>query len=472
MNYTFSSGTEEQQTLWERAVGLLLHLPEEGLPLDITVSFDDPSEIAQTSFAETTWAYDSVDSTTKVRNDAPGFGNVDEALIAEAARLGLTYDAHQHFNETAVHELGHSAFAALPEASRLAIAALFGAESDDDAELSPPGSEWQDRIIEAIAETFKEAFLPARYRVFPNRTNIKLSYAHYAAFRRIFREGVPEMGGTLEPGETEVPKYSFDLARQGGERNQASFLVAEGELDEIDGGGGFAKTLSTASPAWAGLKVPIGLESFLNIKGVWLRQGLSYIFEWELPESLFDPANYGAPSDVANGMRFILWQKEIPTGFGGATRFLVDISITHQPGASGAALDPKWIVRYFAGDPEKDHQELEVLPPYKLSVTFPIDSFFTNQRICEGDIYRAATFQGFYYAIANSNEITAKELSITHQQLREAVVDPWLPTWPLVASRCPQGTGSPIEVPAGRTRAFGARAGRVPSRGRILGARV
>lgn len=195
MNITFTNGTARQQGLWIEAINSMLNLPSDAMPLTMTVEFVASLEGANaTSFAETLWEYGSTSGTIKVRNDAPGFGDLDAGLIGEAAGMGLTYDARLHFHETAIHETGHAVFASLSEARRLEIVALFGLTTDNPAVLQPSGKPWQRRIGESIAETFKEAFLPQRNRVFPNRTDHRLSYSKYPEFRRIVREGIEEMG--------------------------------------------------------------------------------------------------------------------------------------------------------------------------------------------------------------------------------------------------------------------------------------
>lgn len=215
MIFNFVNGTAIQKALWEEAIGLLLNLPGEALPLTASIEFvPSLSGANATSFAETIWAYDSATGMMRIRNDAPGFGDLDASLIAEAAGMGLHYDATVHFHETAAHETGHAVFAAISHGRRLEIAGLFGVDTDDPAVLQPSGKEWQDRIGEGIAETFKEAFLPSRYRVFPNRTNHKISYSEYPRFRRIIREGLEEMEGSGEgeaPAGTPVPAYHLDV---------------------------------------------------------------------------------------------------------------------------------------------------------------------------------------------------------------------------------------------------------------------
>jgi hypothetical protein len=216
MKYEFANGNTTQKGMWEEAISHLLHLPQDALPLTINVSFVDPSTLVGgghlIDLAVTTWTYGSTEAETKVRNDSPGFGEARQSLEAEAAGLGLVFNPERFYLETAIHELGHAAFASLPESKRIAIAQMFGAQSDDLGELDPSGAGWQDKIIEGIAETFKEAFLPRRFRVFPNRTKRKIPYHEYPRFRELFRQAVPEIGSEEEG----VPGYNFNIFRRGG----------------------------------------------------------------------------------------------------------------------------------------------------------------------------------------------------------------------------------------------------------------
>jgi hypothetical protein len=198
--FTFTNGNARQKSMWTEAVKHLLNLPEKAVPLSIDVTFVDPSEVAsgENDFASTNSTYDSTEATQKVRDDAPGFGDLRDSIIAEAAALGLPFSPERFYLETSIHELGHALFSSLPQAARVQIAAMFGASSDDPDELSPPGSKWPNRIIEGIAETFKEAFLPRQFRVFPNRTNRHITYDKFPAFRALFRKGaedIPSVGG-------------------------------------------------------------------------------------------------------------------------------------------------------------------------------------------------------------------------------------------------------------------------------------
>lgn len=190
MNVTFVGATKRQRELWLTALHNLIGLPFEKIPLTTTVEFVDPSELVghgHTDLAQTFADYDSTDSTIKVRNDAPEFAGADKSLEALAAQMGLKYSAELHFHETAVHETGHAYFAALTEDLRLKVMAMFGLKTDDPDVVYDPDKVWQNRVGEGMAETFKEAYLPRRFRVFPNRTNRRISYKDFPAFRDLFR---------------------------------------------------------------------------------------------------------------------------------------------------------------------------------------------------------------------------------------------------------------------------------------------
>jgi hypothetical protein len=190
MNVDFANGSNTQKQRYLAALHHLLNYPFDEIPLSLEVIFEDPANVGgldHTDMAITTSEYGSTSGVTRVRDDAPGFGSLRKSLEAEVAKAGVPYSVEKMYAEVAVHELGHLFFSALPESRRIAVAKLFGAESDDHDELRPPGSKWQNRISEGIAETFKEAFLPRRYRVLGNRTNKSIPYSRYPDFRALFR---------------------------------------------------------------------------------------------------------------------------------------------------------------------------------------------------------------------------------------------------------------------------------------------
>jgi len=207
--YEFLNGTDEQKRLWAEAIDHFLTLPKDALPLSLEIQFVDPSELpsGHTDLAATTYSYGSSNSSTVVRNDAPGFGNQRQTLEALAQSMGLEFSVEKFYMETAAHELGHALYAALSEEKRVQIAEMFGATSDSPEELQPEGTDWRDHISEGIAETFKEAFLPRRYRVFPNRTNKRIPYHQFPEFRSLWRQAVPAIEA---PGGYDLNIFEID----------------------------------------------------------------------------------------------------------------------------------------------------------------------------------------------------------------------------------------------------------------------
>lgn len=192
MEFDFANGSERQKDLWREGARHLLSIPFADLPLAVKVSFEDPSTFdgKHTDLAITKWTFGSTDSTMEVRGDFPEFddyGGKLKSLIAEAAGMGLTFSHERFAIEVSAHELGHALFASLPKAVRVAIVRMFGGTSDDPEAINSEDVPWQQRIVEGIAETFKEAFLPAAYRVFPNRTQVRIPYSQYPKFRRLIR---------------------------------------------------------------------------------------------------------------------------------------------------------------------------------------------------------------------------------------------------------------------------------------------
>lgn len=183
MDLTFVNGNDLQKSACLSVAHGLINLPFDSIPLTITVEFvRDPLPSEHNEFAATTWSYGSFSARMKIAAIAPGWPEPWRGV--------------QFLQEVFAHELGHALYAALPKSSRVAIAQMFGANTDLIEVLNPSSSGWEDRIMEGIAETFKDAFLPPRMRRYFNRTNRRLSIAQYRQFRAIFRDGV--VGQNLE----------------------------------------------------------------------------------------------------------------------------------------------------------------------------------------------------------------------------------------------------------------------------------
>jgi hypothetical protein len=166
------------------------------------------------------------------RNDAPHFQNG-----AAAAH----YDITRFYYETVIHELGHVFSFAMNDTGRNLLSRLWGVENTSEAWF-PTSLSWADRAGEAIAETFKEAFLPADMREYANRTNRPLRYSYMPFFRAIFRNAVTDdmlrdtesmmdippgtlgsvpldppigVGGVGDDGGIDIPAYDLDLFGEG-----------------------------------------------------------------------------------------------------------------------------------------------------------------------------------------------------------------------------------------------------------------
>lgn len=165
----------------------------------------------------------------KFRNDAPHFQN--GAAVAH-------FDVSKFYEETVIHELGHVLSFSLNEVAQTLLSRLFQVSGPD--EWFPPSALWGDRPGEAIAETFKDAFMPQSAREYSNRTNIRLNYPFFPLFRAIFRHAVTsdllsgaesllslppgDLGappastvgtGESDPDALDVPAYDLDMLRFG-----------------------------------------------------------------------------------------------------------------------------------------------------------------------------------------------------------------------------------------------------------------
>jgi hypothetical protein len=172
----FKNGTNVQKELVREALAELLHFPLDSIGLsewEIEFVADPDEGKSHNEFAITTYTYNSGEAVTRIRQDAPHFPE--------------PWGGARFFKETVIHEFAHAVYANLAPGTRLQVAEMFGATTDDPKVIGNPAKLWEERVVEGIAETFKDAFLPQRFRRYANRTKRHLSLLRYQEFRELFR---------------------------------------------------------------------------------------------------------------------------------------------------------------------------------------------------------------------------------------------------------------------------------------------
>lgn len=176
--FTYSSSVNGQQQQWfQEAISRLDHtFPASQLPLKITVkTVPEPPCVGHNDYMCTQTL-----STDGVVTDIQIF--IREGAETQAvARQATTDLAHAFFMEAVVHEFGHVltfTYLALDDAAREEMAGWFiwrgeggttrHGELDD---WNPTDKKWESRIQEAVAEWFKDLYMPRKYRAYDNRTD-------------------------------------------------------------------------------------------------------------------------------------------------------------------------------------------------------------------------------------------------------------------------------------------------------------
>lgn len=198
MEVNFVNGAGEQHEVFSSVLGSLLHLDLDDFDLTLNVEFvADPSPGLHNEFAYTESS--GGDADIRIRSDFPAFAPVQ------------IWGSTRFANEVVAHELGHALLGRLTDNAREQIASMFDTTPDD---WNSGG--WEDRPLEGIVETFKDAFLPAALREFFNRTNHKIPIHQYPAFRALWRQELSNAGAT-DPVTGDpmlgVPAYSLDALR-------------------------------------------------------------------------------------------------------------------------------------------------------------------------------------------------------------------------------------------------------------------
>lgn len=231
MELNFVNGTSLQKTACRTVANNLLNFPSDAIPLNLTIEFvSDPNPALHNEFATTSYSYGSSSATIKLSSKLPNWP-------------GDPWRGVRFLQETFAHELGHAVFAALPKAVRVEIAQMFGAESDSLSEINASGLAWGNRVIEGIAETFKDAFLPRRLRKYANRTQKLLSISRYPEFRSAIRDGLTQGNLTfLAPDGTDAYSENGDF---GGGLYSGSYEIpgSAGGTSRYEGNGLYMQTV-------------------------------------------------------------------------------------------------------------------------------------------------------------------------------------------------------------------------------------
>lgn len=435
MDLTFINATVLQEQACRTVAHNLLNLPFESIALELTVEFiPDPDPAKHNEFAITEYTYDSTTAITKIAERAPNWPE--------------PWTGVKFLQETFAHELGHALYAALPKARRVAIAQMFGADSDDELELQPPGSDWEDRYIEGIAETFKDAFLPRLYRRYANRTHHAIDYKDFPAFRSLWRQAAQEVGLTLPPGNIAVPTYTAqDLFTQG----HPHLTESEGELftgsylpGTLDREGIWTTVYGTqgSGPPYHNSH----LFGTAEPPSIWVKEGTFLGFSFELDPSYYIYPPYFLPevllsqyNDFSIQWRFFGYPNL--TGFGSPIKiFDGQWATTLMPGklvneiSEAEFAEPNWLLFRDARGTDP--------PPNKISGGITVSSAqFKRTRICKGVKYCGVRFQAQAAIVLTQEDPENDE---TNEALRQQIFYPWLPTLKFEQKGCAATPGAPI----------------------------
>lgn len=175
MNLTFVNGTGQQRQWCQDTIDDSLI---DWSPIAMTVRVEfvaDPTTYSHNEYAATQTDPANTTAYVRIRQDL-GDTNTDKAL----------------FEDVFHHELGHGFLDLYVSADLYPdLAALFvrdGQAGTMDNWSASPGDTWEDRIVEATTETFKDVFLGVHRKFGPdsNRTNWKLPRANLNAWLALY----------------------------------------------------------------------------------------------------------------------------------------------------------------------------------------------------------------------------------------------------------------------------------------------
>lgn len=124
---------------------------------------------------------------------------------SQSFNAGVRDDPKAFFMESAVHEYAHAlmhVYYARSDGEKADICTWFKHKNSGKVgtleDWSPENGEWEDRIEEAIAEFFKDVYMPEQFRYFQQRTNWQFQKSYFSAFLNMVE------GQLCPPDPTEV----------------------------------------------------------------------------------------------------------------------------------------------------------------------------------------------------------------------------------------------------------------------------
>lgn len=203
MDITYDSSLSAQQRQWFKDGVSRLSYPLDSVAATVTVEAVPEPTTPGHQDAMCTLDEGGGVFTIQVRDNLD-----DPDAPINAGRQG---DLKLLFQESAAHEVGHVVAISNIDSDPLktTVAAMFvkhGATGEGVAEGTladwSPDAPWEDRIEEAVAEVFKDSFLPPTARQTDNQTNWELKPGSFDAFMAIL---LPATGGGTVAQVHELP---------------------------------------------------------------------------------------------------------------------------------------------------------------------------------------------------------------------------------------------------------------------------
>jgi len=212
MNIEIVGATANQMTLTERALDVFEY-PVDELSTAVTIAFVvEPSYPGTEEFAAAT-QIDSNEWLIEVRSNLDQLGRDPEGI----------YEGPEFFMETIIHEMGHviaGIFLDTQEKRAMAVDCFLRHVQQPGYPSVPTmahwnAGEWQEQVIESVAESIKDIWLPLGIRAYDNRTEWWLREASFGGFLALLDpysgEGGERGAHLVHRTRNAVPGYDLDF---------------------------------------------------------------------------------------------------------------------------------------------------------------------------------------------------------------------------------------------------------------------